>query len=294
MKHRELAVRFGRSSNLVGVLTQPVDAPQGPAPAVLLLSAGVVHSAGPFGMYVALARALAELGFPVLRFDLAGIGDSTQPRDARTVKERTIDDVTDAMDFLARRLGVHEFVVGGLCSAADDAHALTRVDDRIVANIMLDGYAYPTLRFRSRQIADKFAPASLLPRARDRVARMLRRSGARKPLSPAPQIAPRPFPAQAVFRREMRANLARGVQVLCVFSGGVDYYNYQGQFRRCLGLAPEDTALTERYLPEAEHTYPLLGHRRRMIEWVSRWLDERFGRGRTETGPEDGRARSTG
>lgn len=278
MSHQEAAVRFGRSNHLVGVLTQPADPPPGQRPAVLLLSAGVVHCAGPFRMYVELARALAERGFVVLRFDLAGIGDSIQPRDARTVKERTIDDVTDAMDFLSRRQGVQTFVLGGLCSAADDAHALTNVDLRVVANIMLDGYAYPTLHYRVRRVTSKFSGPSVIPRACARVLRWMSRRVEADSGLPAPQHVPRPFPEEGVFRGEMRASLERGVHYLCVFSGGVDYYNYEGQFRQCLGLSDSDPALTEVHIDRAEHTYPIPAHRDRMVELVGQWIEERFGR----------------
>ena len=70
----ERIVRFGPEDGLLGILTEPVSPPRGPA--ILFLNAGVLHHVGPFGWYVSLARRLAELGFLSLRFDLSGIGDS--------------------------------------------------------------------------------------------------------------------------------------------------------------------------------------------------------------------------
>ena len=275
----ESAVRFGRSNNLIGVLTEPAESPPVQQPAVLLLSPGVVHSAGPFRMYVELARALAGLGFTVLRFDMAGIGDSVQPRDARTVKERTIEDVTDAMDFLTRRLNVRSFVLGGLCSAADDAHALANVDDRVVANIMLDGFAFPTWRFHVRRVTSKFAAPSVIARASARLSREIKSRLEASSEDSLPPHVPRPFPNGKTFRSEVRESLKRGVQYLCIFSGGVDYYNYEGQFRRFMGISSSDSGLTEVYIHEAEHTYPISAHRSRMVEVVSQWTSARFGKG---------------
>lgn len=277
MSFSEAALRFGRSRNLIGVLARPAKPPPAQRPAVLLLSAGVVHCAGPFGMYVALARTLADMGFVVLRFDLAGIGDSAQPRDARTVQERTIDDVTDAMDYLERSLNVRSFVLGGLCSAADDAHALTNVDARVVGNIMLDGYAYPTVRYRLRRVTAKLTRPSLFARAFARASRSLQRNREATDGLPATQHVPRPFPDGGQFRKEVQNSLKRGVQYLCVFSGGVGYYNYADQFRHFVGVPADDPALSEVYLPGAEHTYPLGMHRQRMVELVSEWVNHRFG-----------------
>ncbi len=277
MSFPETAVRFGRSKNLIGVLARPAEPSPAGRPAVLLLSAGVVHSAGPFRMYVALARRLVEMGFVVLRFDLAGIGDSAQPRDARTVQERTVDDITDAMDYLARSLDVRTFVLGGLCSAADDAHALTNIDTRVVGNILIDGYAYPTPRYRARRVTAKFTGPSLIPRLLARASRSFPLNQDAISELPAPQHIPRPFPDGGLFRSEVRASLERGVQYLCVFSGGVDYYNYEGQFRDHVGVSAGEPALNEVYLPGAEHTFPLTVHRTRMVEVVSEWLDQRFG-----------------
>ena len=48
-------------------------------PWVVLLNAGIIHRIGPNRLYVQLARRLASRGHAVLRFDLAGIGDSEPP-----------------------------------------------------------------------------------------------------------------------------------------------------------------------------------------------------------------------
>ena len=73
----EQVLLFGTNRCLVGMLTEP-EKSQVPAdlPAFILFNAGLLHRVGPNRLHVTLARRLARRGFPVLRFDFSGIGDS--------------------------------------------------------------------------------------------------------------------------------------------------------------------------------------------------------------------------
>ena len=67
---------LGRDGRLFGILTRPADGAAPGRPAIILASAGAVHRIGANRLYVTMARAWAERGFPVLRLDIGGIGDS--------------------------------------------------------------------------------------------------------------------------------------------------------------------------------------------------------------------------
>ncbi len=84
---RERAVVFGDPPDLVGVLTEPdgVCRDRG----VIILNAGIIHRVGPNRLHVRMARALASLGFPVLRFDFSGQGDSGRRVDGPSYQEST-------------------------------------------------------------------------------------------------------------------------------------------------------------------------------------------------------------
>ena len=71
----ERVVTFGGQGELVGVLSQP-DVVRPSAPWVLLWNTGLHPRVGPCRLNVQLARRLAALGIPSLRFDLSGLGDS--------------------------------------------------------------------------------------------------------------------------------------------------------------------------------------------------------------------------
>src|SRR5215471_10633060 len=99
MPLNEDAVLFGAQRSLVGIVSHPADFD--PArPAVLLLNAGLMHRAGPYGVYVKLARQLASLGFLVLRFDFSGVGDSPRRLDGVPQNRAHPLETKEAMDYL--------------------------------------------------------------------------------------------------------------------------------------------------------------------------------------------------
>ena len=78
---------------------------------------------------VQLARSLAGGGFPVFRFDQSGLGDS--PLSPRPCAELRQAELQAAMDLVARRTGAQRFVVGGICSAADQGFQFAAIEPRI-------------------------------------------------------------------------------------------------------------------------------------------------------------------
>lgn len=131
----EVALRFGQSAALVGVLTEPEVAAAG-APAALLLNAGALHHIGPNRLHVDLARDLAAMGVPALRFDFSGIGDSGRRADQTPFLQSSVAETREAMDLLADRLGVRRFLLIGLCSGGNVAFS-TAVEDRRVVGVGL-------------------------------------------------------------------------------------------------------------------------------------------------------------
>jgi len=78
----EEAVLFGARQSLAGIVTEPaIRRGARVTKAVILLNAGIVHRVGPGRIYVKIARALAAMGFVVLRFDFSGLGDSAVRHD---------------------------------------------------------------------------------------------------------------------------------------------------------------------------------------------------------------------
>lgn len=127
-----------RGLRLVGVLHVPPDARTDIG--VVLLSPGVKMRVGPEGLYRRLADLFVRMGFPVLRFDYYGLGDSEGDLTEEHLKDvyshieigRFVDDTTDAMNWMRERCGTERFLVSGLCGGAMTGLLAASRDDRIV------------------------------------------------------------------------------------------------------------------------------------------------------------------
>ena len=137
---RESAVSFS-DGRLSGILVEPVAASGNPA--VVLLNTGADHHVGPHRMYVPLARQWAELGFSVLRFDLAGIGDS-QSNDALMTNESypasALRDIHDAIAYMIEERRYGSVILAGMCSGA--YHSIYAVDSGVSGVIAVNPPLY--------------------------------------------------------------------------------------------------------------------------------------------------------
>jgi pimeloyl-ACP methyl ester carboxylesterase len=139
---REEAVLFGQTNSLVGILTHPAE--EDPCvPAVILLNAGVVHRVGPARIYVKIARALAALGFVVLRFDFSGIGDSKVRHDNLPFEKSAINETQDAMEFVTATKGIEQFILIGGCSGARLSLQTACCDRRVVGALLMNFWRGP-------------------------------------------------------------------------------------------------------------------------------------------------------
>src|SRR5262249_52771049 len=114
MSGRETAFAFTcRGDSLVAIYHQATGAPRR---GVVIVVGGPQYRVGSHRQFVLLARALAESGIPVLRFDYRGMGDS----EGEFTGFEAIDlDIAAAIDaFVARCPSLREIVLWGLCDAA--------------------------------------------------------------------------------------------------------------------------------------------------------------------------------
>ena len=126
--------------------------PDAPGPrGVLIVTGGPQYRIGSHRQFVLLARALAGQGWPVLRFDLRGMGDSEgSARDYRAAGP----DIADALaQFFDAVPALREVVLWGLCDGATAAACHAPRDTRVKALILLNpwvrssaGLARATLR----------------------------------------------------------------------------------------------------------------------------------------------------
>lgn len=129
MSYREEAVAFMcEGESLVGILSSPQsgcarDCHVLPSTAasigVVIIVGGPQYRAGSHRQFTLLARALAEAGYPTLRFDYRGMGDSTG---AQRTFDAVHDDVSAAIGALVRHQPtVGRVILWGLCDGASAA-----------------------------------------------------------------------------------------------------------------------------------------------------------------------------
>ncbi|MGL6289300.1 MAG: alpha/beta hydrolase, partial [Silanimonas sp.] len=122
-----------------GLLAVPGDPARASRTGVIWLNAGAIRRAGPFRLHTQAARRFASLGFPTLRVDQPGVGDHL-PSARRPQREIA----TALLDQLQRETGCERFVVGGICSAADNAWQWALGDPRVAGLLLLDPLARRT------------------------------------------------------------------------------------------------------------------------------------------------------
>src|SRR5207245_9671853 len=136
---REEAVVFGETKSLVGILTDPpMRNGSRPKPAVILLNPGIVHRVAPGRIYVRMARALAAMGFVVLRFDFSGIGDSAVRHDNLPFDKSAVRETQAAMHFLEATRGISRFILLGGCSGARISLQTACCDTRVVGTFLIN------------------------------------------------------------------------------------------------------------------------------------------------------------
>jgi hypothetical protein len=270
----EKALRFGPAGTLAGILTEPAkDRAHPGAPVVVMWNVGLNHHVGPWRFNVELARDLAARGVSSFRFDLSGLGDSEARRDTSSDHARALADVKEAMTFVASRTQATTFALIGFCSSVDAAHVVGVEDDRVVAVVYLEGYAFRTKGFWRRY--------ALRVLQRERIVRYLKSSAPRvfgsELVGTGWQVAraaifAREYPSTERLREDYASMVAANKKLLFVYVGGDTNYNYRGQFFEMFGSPGLEQAVDLDYFPSMDHTFFRVPDRRRVLERVTGWI----------------------
>ncbi len=111
----ESGLRFDcLQESLVGVLSMPVEMISDLG--IVIVVGGPQYRAGSHRQFVLLARRLADAGYPTLRFDVRGMGDSTGEFPGFEALEPDLLAATTALRLAVP--GVRRLVLWGLCDAA--------------------------------------------------------------------------------------------------------------------------------------------------------------------------------
>ncbi len=273
MTERALAFDCGGVS-LCGILSEPAEPSN---VGVVIVVGGPQYRAGSHRQFVLLARALAQQGFAVLRFDMRGMGDS---EGSAAGFEAVTADIGAAVGALcANAPGVTQVALWGLCDGASAAllYLDAASDPRVRGVCLLNPWVrspeslarvqlrhYYWRRLGERGFWQKLASGRVGVQAwRDLRANLRARR-------PGERAAALPFQ-----HRMARAWKAFDGDILLVLSGDdftakefVDATGSDPAWARAL----EHRGLQRHDLPEADHTFTASPWRQRVDEITTAWL----------------------
>lgn len=295
---------------LVGILEKPRVAANTDL-GVVMLSPGIKMRVGPERLYRRMSESFVAMGYPVLRFDYYGLGDSEGALPERMLKEvyshietgRYVDDVRDAMDWFEREQGVRRFVAGGLCGGAVTGLLTGQQDERIagllalsitpvlstgtddVGRYMTAGQLTSLRRGYIRKLADPKSWLRLVTLRSDlrtiwRSATQPWRSRLQRPAAGAPPAAPAPDDnSNPLFPPAFFAMLDSMRPMLLIF-GGSDrlHFEFVEKFatRYPDRLTDSSSSYQMHVIPQANHVYTFDAWQEELLQVACGWLTKHF------------------
>ncbi len=272
---------------LVGVLHRPAR-PRGWG--VVIVVGGPQYRIGAHRQYVLAARDLAAAGYPVLRFDYRGMGDSGGPYAGF---EGIGEDIRAAVDLLFEKVpGLDRAVLWGLCDGASASAFYAPTDSRIGGLVLLNPWVRSALTLARAQVRYYYVKrvlsrdfwAKLLGgrvEVRHAAGDFLSKLGSlrRRPEETAAAAGDRPEPGGGdLAERVTGALLDYDGSVLLILSGDdfsareFDSAVLQGRPMKPWRKRPQ---VAVRHLEGANHTYSETVWRRQVHAWVLAWLGDR-------------------
>jgi uncharacterized protein len=287
MNSEEIPISFVCGEHrLYGILHQPAQLQER---GVLIVAGRPALRTGRHRLFVLLARAWAEAGIPVMRFDFRGTGDSEG--EIGTLEE-TANDLRGAVDaFISHMPGLQQVVLWGLCGGATDAILYAPADPRVAGLVLANPWSFDvrlrTLTMWHHKISLQSSKLMNWIRSAYRPG-AASASGIRDRLEPELNLADGPEVGRTAVHRaycsyragdlskRLVSNLAKFEgEVLFIFSGGDPgsrlfkrVASMSLRWRRLLSAPRVQT----RDLPDANHSLRRPEWRAQAAEWTLDWL----------------------
>lgn len=314
MKPDVQPVRFPNTDGyLLYGMTHIPEMPLRKKTAIVLLSPGVKMRVAPHRLYVKMADALASLGYPVLRFDFYGLGDSEGDVPEELLSNlygsiqvgRYVDDTRCAMRWMTEHHGFNRFILAGLCGGAITGLLTARADPQVEGllalgiPVILDSSDIETTKYISdgqiNRLQERYMRKLFKPKAWLRFLtfqsdyRVVLRVLHRKLLAGTRKSDPEPSQSSTETRANDNTNplfapaffdmISSKKRILLIFSGSDRLGSeYEEKFvnRHRARLKAYDEWFDQITLPEANHILSMPIWQEQMLDHCKRWLSNRF------------------
>ncbi len=265
---KEIACQFGEKKNLVGVFA-PAIAGDKKDTAFIFVSAGILSKIGPHRLYVLMARKLAQKGFPSMRFDLGGIGESEVDLAANlSLHERSISEIQQAMTYVTELSGIKRFVLCGLCSGAEDSFKSAVIDERVSGLYLIDPHGFETKKSKLRY--NIFRASRKLVMLTGWYSKRV--TGVAEENKLDDEVDFQDEISQEVAEEKTQILLKRGVHIKYVYTGGVySYFNYANQFYDMYPNIKKTDLVDVEILDKLGHLPLLDGDKITFVNSICRW-----------------------
>jgi len=263
----EEVLQFGEQNRLVGVITRP--SKNYHKTGFILLNSGLLSKSGAFRFSVDLSRQLTNLNFTTFRFDFGGIGDSETGLSSETFIERSSQEIQLAIQQLKEKYELDNFIVGGLCSAADCALLLDAYDDNIKGLLLIDPPAYRTKRYfkihKLKRVLRTLHSLDIM-----RWLKLINKFSS--PITKTSELNFRVFPSRETMANNLNQHLLNAHLLFIVYTGGsLSYFNHKNQFYDMFPETNLDKNLKLHYLPKSDHLSILKRDRDKLIDLICDW-----------------------
>jgi len=271
----EQLASFGEGFSLNGIINVP-DQLDNQKPAVVILNSGLMHKVGTCRISVKLARALANAGYLVTRFDLSGIGDSEAREVNLDPNDRIVEEVSTVLDSISESYGISKFVLYGLCSGAQNSFKTALQDDRVVGLAGVDNFGFRTKRYHVAHYLPKLIQpghwVSFIVRHTKQVLSFIKGIVVNTPKTVVQDLWP--YPPKEFIETGYKKLAQRGLRFLYIYTGSwVHQYNYLNQFYHMYPSVNFGDNVTLEYKPEMTHSMVEPESQSFVIATILGWLD---------------------
>ena len=278
---KESVYYFGEGNNLSGVITK-ADA-LSHLPAVILLNSGLIPRIGPNRVYVKIARRLAQKGFPVLRFDFSGVGDSVIRPDHLSFALSSVAECRAAMDFLVEKTGARQFILSGICSGADAAFDTALADPQRVSGVIpIDFYSVSSHAYQAQMYKQRLRSLSSWAKLFSGKSDLYQRVFSEKEKD-AETVFQGPATENVSQKKretiisEMQGLLRQAVRVLLIYSAeSAANFNYENSLKSSLGSLQTPNGNLQVSQLAADHGFTPLSIQQELLDTMEKWLCEHF------------------